>query len=213
MMIIENLKTKFDNAKKIITKKQAENEVIKSHIQENIDAIIELTKELEVGQEALQFVEDVANSRRGTMSNQIESIITEALQSIYGLEYSVELVYNVKNNRSHLDIIVVKDTENGKIKRDISGFGGGVADTVSMPLRLLVLLACKQTDKICLLDECFKHMDDHRIEFVAEFLKKICDKLGIQIIMCSHHELLKEAANNAYMISDKDGKAVVREII
>lgn len=206
------MKEKFNNVKKIITRKQTENEIIEKQIEDNKNKITEITEDLQLGQEALQFVEDVANSRRSVMKDQIEEIITEALHSIYGPDYGIELVYNVKNNRSNLDILLVRNTDCGEIKRNMDGFGGGVADTISMPLRLLVLLASKQTDTIGLLDECFKHVDTERVELVGLFLKTICDRLGVQLVMCSHHELLKDNATSTYQIKDINGKSVVTKL-
>lgn len=206
------MKDKFERYKKDVLKRQTENEIIKENIDNNNIQIKILSDQLVLGQEALQFIEDVANSRRSVMREQIEEVITEALQSIYGLDYKIELVYDVKNNRSHLDIKVCKNTEYGEIKRDMDGFGGGVADTISVPLRLLVLLACKQTDKICLLDECYKHVNPERIELVSQFLSEICNKLGIQIIMDTHHEIFKNNADVVYMIKDDNGKSIIERL-
>jgi ABC-type glutathione transport system ATPase component len=205
--LIENdLKTK----KETLIRMQAENDLLSRKIKTNLDRIVESTEKLEIGQEALQLLEDVANSRRSAMKDKIEKIITEALQLIYGSDYSVELEYDVKNNRSFLDIKMIKQIDGGHVKRNMAGFGGGVCDTISVPLRLLVLIGSKQTDKIAVLDECYKHVDPERIEYVSEFLKDISQKLGIQLILCSHHEIMRDQADAVYEISDDNGKSVIK---
>ena len=199
------VKETLGSRKKELVKKQAENDLLKRQISVMEEKILALAESLQMGQEALQFLEDLANSRRGNMKGKIEKVITEALQLIYGPSYAIELSYGMKNNRSSLEIEMVRDTPAGKVKRDMEGFGGGVSDTISVPLRLMVLLGSKQTDKVCILDECWKHMDMERIELVGKFLRLLADKLGIQIIMCSHHEKIQDFADRTFEVSETGG--------
>lgn len=199
------VKETLDSRKRELARKQAENDLLKRQITGMEEQIIKLTEGLQTGQEALSFLEDLANSRRGAMKGKIEKVITEALQLIYGPSYGIELSYSMKNNRSCLDIEMIRDTPAGKVKRDMEGFGGGVSDTISVPLRLMVLMGSKQTDKVCILDECWKHMDMERIELVGKFLRLLADKLGIQIIMCSHHDKIRDFADRTYEVSEAGG--------
>ena len=195
----------LDGRKKELTRKQAENDLLKRQIAACEEKILAIADQLQIGQEALEFLTELANSRRGVMKGKIEAIVTEAIQLIYGDSYRVELSYSMKNNRSCLDIEMVRVTPSGEVRRDMSGFGGGMADTISVPLRLMVLLGSKQTDKVCILDECWKHMDLERIELVGKFLRLLADRLGIQIVICSHHERMRDFADRTYEISEQDG--------
>ena len=206
--IIEEYELKL----KSFQEKKIKNELISNKIEDNKNKIENSAEDLKINQDALQFLEDLANSRRNSMKGKIEAVITEALALVYGPEYSVELIYDIKNNRSFLDIELIKQTANGEIRRNMSGFGGGVADCISVPLRLLVLLGSKQTGRICILDECYKHVDPERIEFVSKFIKEIAKKLNIQIIICSHHASLKDSADVIYEISDNNGESVLKEL-
>lgn len=194
---------------KELTRKQSENDLLNRQIDAMEKKILDLTVNLALGQEGLSFLEELANGRRGAMKGKIESVITEAVQLIYGPSYKVELSYSFKNNRSCLEIEMVRATEQGEIRRDMGGFGGGMADTISVPLRLMVLMGSRQTDKVCVLDECWKHMDIQRIELVGKFLRLLVDKLGMQIVMCSHHEQLREFADRTYEVSELNGVSKV----
>jgi len=199
----------LDDRKKELSRKQAENALLNRQIEACEKKILEMATNLKVGQDAFGFLQDLANGRRGIMKGKIENIVTEAVQLIYGPSYKIELSYSMKNNRSCLDIEMVRDTTSGEVRRDMSGFGGGVADTISVPLRLMVLMGSKQTDKVCILDECWKHMDLSRIDFVGKFLRLLADKLGMQIIMCSHHEKMQEFADMTYQVSENSGVSKV----
>lgn len=196
----------------VLQRKQAENDILNERIDKAQASLDTMTHALDVGRRALEFLEQVANSRRGVMKQKIEAVATQALRLIYGPSYGVELVYSVKNNRSNMDIQVVRRTKAGEIKRDMNGFGGGVADCVSVPMRQMVLLGSKSTDRVCVLDEPYKHVDLERIELVSEFLKEVCDKLSVQVLMCSHHEAMRDCAAQVYEVHDDHGTAVVETL-
>ena len=199
----------LDERKKELARKQAENDLLNRQIDAMGKRILELADSLKLGQEGLAFCEDLANSRRGAMKGKIETIVTEAVKMLYGDSYRVELTYSVKNNRSCLEIEMVRDTPAGEVRRDMEGFGGGMADTISVPLRLMVLMGSKQTDKVCVLDECWKHMNIERIEPVGKFLRLLSDKLGMQIVMCSHHDRIRDFADRTYEVSEENGTSKI----
>jgi chromosome segregation ATPase len=204
-----DIRETLEDRKAELSRKQAENALLNRQITEMEDKIIDLAKNLEVGQEASAFLEELANGRRGAMKGRIESVVTEALRLVYGDSYRVELSYGMKNNRSSLEIEMVRETPEGDVKRDMDGFGGGVADTISVPLRLMVLVGSKQTDRVCVLDECWKHIDVVRIEMVGQFLRVLAERLGMQVIFCTHHQALRAYADRTYDVSENGGVSKV----
>jgi hypothetical protein len=205
----DTLKQTISTRKQTNIKEQAENDLITEQQTAFTNKINQLATILTTGQDALVFLETVAVSRRSSLKQQIEQIVTEALQIVYGNELTVELQYDVKNGRSFVDIRIIKDTPAGKVSRTMEGIGGGVSDTVSVPLRLLVLLASRTTDKVCILDEAYKHVDLERVERAAGFIQEIASRLGIQIIMSSHHEAMLEAADTVHTVSETTGLSAV----
>jgi DNA repair exonuclease SbcCD ATPase subunit len=194
-----------------LTRKRNENALFLRQMKEQEKRILECADKLGISREATLFLTELANSRRGSMKKKIEDVVSEALRLIYGPDYRVEMTYGMKNNRSNLEIEMVRTTQElGDVRREIGGFGGGMADTISVPLRLMVLLGSKQTARICVLDESWKHMDGVRIESVAEFLKTLVDKLGMQIIIATHHEFIRGMADKVYRVSETGGKSTVR---
>jgi len=205
-----DIKAEFKKRTDELTRKRHENALLRRQMKEFEDRILASAEKLGIVKQATQFLEEVSSSRRGVMKHRIEEVVTEALKLIYGVDYRVELTYTVKNNRSCLDIQMVRTTTQGEVRREIGGFGGGVADSISVPLRLMVLLGSKQVARICVLDECYKHMDVERIELVAEFLKTLTDKLGMQVIICTHHAVIRDRADKTYLVSESNGKSTVR---
>ena len=211
-MCIETLKSVLKSRQKRLQSKQAENELLLKQVKEQEDKCEVAVKNTQITNDALEFLEGIANSRREQMKGKIESVLTEALQLVYGSDRRIELTYSVKNFRSDLAIEIIKDTVNGEVRRvlDGSGAGLGVSDTISVPLRLLVMLGDNTTDKICLLDECYKHVDIERVPVVTAFLKVLTERLGIQVLMLSHHESIRDEADACYEVMvDQNGMAQV----
>jgi DNA repair exonuclease SbcCD ATPase subunit len=208
MTVIE-VKAEHKRRSDELTRKQNENALLQRQIDENEKRMLECAEKLGVVKDSILFLEELANSRRGAMKGKIEDVVSEALRLIYGTDYRVELSYAVKNNRSALTIEMVRKTPQGDVRREIGGFGGGVADTISVPLRLMVLLGSKQAARICVLDECYKHVDAERIELVAEFLQTLSNKLHMQILMCTHHDIIRDRADRTFMVTEQGGKSKV----
>jgi len=200
----------LDIRKKDLARKRSENALLNRQIDTSEKRILELVASLDLAKDALVFLTDLADGRRGAMKGKIETVVTEALRLIYGNSYRIELSYSVKNNRSNLEIEMVRDTATGEVRRDMNGFGGGVADTISVPLRLMVLVGSRKTDKVCILDECWKHIDAGRIELVGKFLRALSEQLGMQVIFATHHLPLQQFADQVYHTSEKDGKSAVK---
>lgn len=207
------VKSILDERKDALKTMEVENATLEKQIKQEDSGIKSASKKLVISQDSLQFVENVANSRRASMKEQIESVLSEAVVLVYGASHSVELTYDIKNNRSSVIIELIRKIKDGLVRRQMDGFGGGVSDVLSVPLRLLVLLSSRKNAPVCVLDECYKHIDVERIEVVAQFLKDISDKLGLQLIVCSHHEPMYVAADSVwYTTDDGSGKAVVKKL-
>lgn len=162
---------------------------------------------------SIEFVEGVAESERSSVKERVESLITSCLRSVYDDSYRLEFKYGTKASRSSVEILVTKECSDGLIvTRDIDGIGGGVADSISVPLKLIVLLNDENFSKVLICDEQGKHLDSYRIESFGEFLREISSSLGVQIIMCTHHEALKDYADSVHSVMINDSSSSVSKI-
>lgn len=161
----------------------------------------ELIHNIDLRVKTIDFIEKVASSKRQIVKDKVEQLITSCLHEVYDDSYSVEFDYGMKNSKTSVDIYIVRKCDDGMIvKRTIDGIGGGVADTVSLPLKLIVLMNDNDCDKVLFVDEPGKHLDTTRVQNFAKFLKIISDKLGVQIIMSSHHECMNDYADNIHKV-------------
>lgn len=162
----------------------------------------DIIKQIETRVKAINFIEQVATQERQEVKDKIESLITSCLRSVYDDSYSVEFNYGVKGSRTSVEILLVRRCKDGMlIKRDLEGIGGGVADSISLPLKLIVLLNDKTFEKILIADEPGKHLDIDRVPKFVKFIKSISEDLGVQVIMSSHHEGIDIEADCVNVVS------------
>lgn len=160
--------------------------------------------------QAIEFIESVASQERTSVKNKVEKLITDCLHEVYDDSYSVEFDYGIKGNKTSVEISMVRKCADGMVvKRQIDGFGGGVADTIALPLKLIVLLNDGEYDKILITDEPGKHLDTNRVEKFAKFLQTVSHQLGVQIIMSSHWDVMEQCSDVVYKIELDDSVAKV----
>ena len=170
-------------------------------------------KNIDARVEAINFIEGVASQERVAVKEKVEKRITDCPHEVYDDSYSVEFDYGVKGNKTSVEISMVRKCADGMVvKRQIDGFGGGVADTIALPLKLIVLLNDGECDKVLVTDEPGKHLDTTRVAKFAKFVQTISHKLGVQIIMSSQWDVMKDASDTVHRVTLEDSVArVTRE--
>jgi len=159
---------------------------------------------------AINFVEGVAAQERLAVKERVEKLITSCLHEVYDDTYSVEFEYGVKGSKTSVEIYIVRKCNDGMVvKRGIDGIGGGVADTVSLPLKLIVLMNDNEFDKVLVTDEPGKHLDTTRIVKFAKFVQEISHKLGVQVIMSSHWSVMSDYCDTLHQVELNDSCSVV----
>ena len=197
--------TTTDEFREDLERRKLENRVFAAQIDKETSYMAENVRKLGCVKDALKIIEGIALEKRNGIKSGIELIVTESLRTLYGPEYSFEMGYSEKANRSCLEMRVCKKTGFGIVKRQMDGFGGGVSDSISVPLRLMVLKG-SDTGDILILDEAFKHVDGNMVEKVGRFLKTIKEKLQTQIIMVTHHKGLLEYADRGFELKNENGE-------
>ena len=172
--------------------------------------IKKLLDEIDLDVDSINFIEKVATENRMSVKQKVENLINKALHHVYGDEYGIEFEYGISANKTAVEVKITKTLKDGKIvKREFSGNGLGVADLVSFPLKLMVLISSgDDVESILVADEPGKHMDEERAEKFAKFLSLICVELNIQMIVCSHWSVMKEYAHNIINVHFDGTKSV-----
>lgn len=185
--------------------------------QERLEKLVrekdEVAALLDARMKAVEFIEKVAERERASVKEGVENLVADCLHAVYGDDYGVEFDYGKRAGKTSVEISVVRKCDDGVVvKRGIDGIGGGVADTVSLPLKLIVLLNDGAVDRVLVTDEPGKHLDSGRVVEFARFIRAVSHRLGVQVIMSSHHAVMREYADRMYEVSIEGSQSSVRRV-
>jgi DNA repair exonuclease SbcCD ATPase subunit len=144
----------------------------------------------------------IGEQRQESAQLQIEQLVTNALQVIFDKTLSFHLVTSVRANQPQVDFIIRSDYD-GEITDTpvMDARGGGMAVVVAFLLRLVVLLLTPGAARVMFLDESFAHVSAEYEVRVAEFLREVCDKARVQIIMITHSDAYADLADTRYRLA------------
>ncbi len=178
--------------------------------------ISELVVSVESHERATILLNSIGEEKQYAAQEAIEQLVTRGLQTIFDDSLSFHIRQKVVGRRAEVDFVVRTTLANGSlVETDVmDARGGGLAATVGFLLRLVVMLlraGNTKDDNVLVLDETFAHVSEEYLPALNEFLRKIVDRTGVQIIMVTHQPEFTELADKVYRFSSVDGKTVVKE--
>ena len=169
--------------------------------------VLEITEnqsDIEILQEAREIISTAGILAQDNTKKMFESLVTQALQAIFGEEYSFELESRFFRNQPEMEMFVL---ENGVRYSPKDEKGGAIIDVISFSARIVSwAIQEPKSQNILLLDEPFRCLHKDVLPFLARLMQDICDQLNLQII-CITHE--KELANGR---PEKDRSFEVRKV-
>ncbi len=182
---------------------------------EKIEQLSSAKKDIETWQQVQLLFTKASEFARTQLKKRIEETVTAALQAILATD-SIEFQIDIRMLSGspaadwsvvskYGDLIVAANPEDGR--------GGGVADIVSLALRLALLeLARPKPKGPIFLDEPGKHVSREYLPNMAEFLKQYARKTGRQIIMITHADPLADVADVSYRVTQVNGISEVSRL-
>lgn len=182
----------------------------------------ELTEQAELHEQVVKYLTQLGEKEQQHAQAQIEQLVTRGLQVIFDETLSFHLVQSVKNNQASVEFVVrsyydTTDTEAGQHAGApaimdtplMDARGGGLVDSVSFMLRLVVLLLTPGTRHVLIMDEPFSHVSAEYEPRLAEFLREVADKAKVQIFMVTHSSAYDDVADKRYRLALGPGGSTV----
>lgn len=197
MNIIE-FRKQINKAKTDLEIKKNKVELLKAR-KESLEKKIE-ELEIEKLDQALLILQKLSEKQRDIAKTRLEELGTQALQYSLGSNYRMEIEIPQSKKRPQAFLYVI-DEDKGVKTSPLDDNGGGMVDIISIALRLVVIQAHSPViDGPIILDEPFKMVSKEYIPMLSDFLKKISDDFGRQIIMVTHNEFLAESCDTRIII-------------
>lgn len=167
--------------------------------------IASLDEEVLLYEQVTALLNSVGEERQDTAQRQIESLVTHGLQTVFDESLSFHLVRSVKANRVNIEFLVRSTVEGQEFETPVmEARGGGLAATVGFLLRIVVMMLSGER-RLLFLDETFAHLSAEYEPRMAEFLRELVDRTGMQIILVTHSTAYADSADMSYRFSLVDG--------
>ncbi len=171
-----------------------------------------LAEQLALLEQAAGVLTRIGEERQEAAQAQIEGLVSRGLQTIFGESLEFRMIQTVRGNQAQVDFVIRSEYVAG----DAAGVncdapvvvetpvmdarGGGMAATVGFILRLVVLLLTPNARRVMFLDETFSHVSAEYEPRLAEFLREVADKAGVQLLLVTHSSAYDDAADVRYRL-------------
>jgi ABC-type iron transport system FetAB ATPase subunit len=208
---MNNLIQKFNSLKDLFNRKLGNYEATKQRLNMVEEQVINLTTKEDNLKKASIFLQSLSDTSRVQTIDKISQIVTDALQTVKDKNLEFKMQLNVERNQPSLEMKILNKL-NGQEYSILDSFGGGISDIISMTLRIALLVLWKpKLSKVLILDEVGKFISVKDQELLAEFIKQISNKLGIQFVWITHSEVLTKVASKVFEVTQENGVSNVTE--
>jgi len=173
-----------------------------------------LKAQIALHERVAQALTKVREERQQLAPERVEGLVTQGLRAVFGDEgLSFHVIQGVKGGQATVEFVIRSEHVAGDeagIHADapvivdtpvMDARGGGMAVVTGFLLRLVVLLLTPQARRILFLDETFAHVSEEYREPLGQFLREVCDKAGVQVVMITHDPEYAALADAAYRLS------------
>ena len=209
--LIDKIKLDVRQARQKVTAMAAKRDLLIEQQDAEIMRSAEANRTLELNEKVQRLLQLTSEFARQQAKSRIEEIVTSALTVVFGKDYKFRLSLEVRSNRPEVDYWLESEGIVTQLKPPDYDRGGGVADVVSLALRLAVTELSEVRGPV-FLDEVGKHVSAEYAPNVAYFLKEYSGKFGRQMILITHNEALAEIGEVSLAVSQANGKSVVKAI-
>lgn len=159
-------------------------------------------------EKARDIVNAVAQKTLNQLSVSIGQLVSEAIHAVFENPYDFKIDFVNRRNQTECDLYV---TRNNIDRHPLQSNGGGLADVISTALRA-TFLTLSGTRPVLLLDEPFKFLSEDLQSHCCTMLKVISQDLGIQIIMVSHLNEMRDVADAIINVTQIDGVSTITKV-
>lgn len=162
---------------------------------------------------AAEVLTSIGETRQHAAQQQIEALVTRGLQVIFDDDMSFHVQQSVKGGRPQVDFMIRSEVNGQQVETSVlDARGGGVAAVVGFLLRLVVILLGQKPNSLMVLDETFGMVSKDYEPRVAEFLRELVDKTGVQVLLVTHSDAFDDVADRRYRFSLNEGTTKVLEL-
>jgi ABC-type glutathione transport system ATPase component len=179
--------------------------------------VARLEAEEEVADLASGVIRTLIDNEVSASVKAVEELLTEGLQVVFDdQDLSVRADVDVQRGKVSVDFVTVQKHPNGTVTEGLSRESNGGAVTTVQSILLRIIVAKRRgLRSVIFMDETLPAFDSKYVVNMAAFVKTLCERLGVDILLVCHHQpAMEEAADTAYRIhvNKADGAATFRRV-
>lgn len=160
------------------------------------------------------YLSAFADERQAKVYRQIEHTVSEGLQAVFEEDIRLEVSTKMVGARSETAFTIVSNSTEGELRTSVmDSRGGGVASIVGFLIQAVLVLLTPNLRPILFLDESFRAVSEEYQEPLGEFIRDLCERTGLQVVLVSHQPTISSYADRAYSFSQSDGKTKIKKVI
>lgn len=195
--------------------------ILTAQLKQKQDMLDKVTKNIDIFKRVASLLTETSISIQEKTTQRISQIVTDMYQYVF-LNNDRFIIQIDKKRSTPVASFYIETEKNGKkvLLDPITADGGGKVDVISLGLRLAALLLYSPAmERVLFLDEPLRFLSStttskkpYRLRAV-EFLKKIAQEYGIQVVAVTHDEELLSMADCIYNVSlDEDGYSKIEKM-
>jgi hypothetical protein len=178
--------------------------------QEEVQALQDRSEVLD---EVITALNSYADQRQVDLQAKVEKLVTHGLRIVFGEDLEFRLVPGMKGKYATTDFVIRSQVGTDWIETPVlQARGGGVAAVVGFVLRVILLLLRPNHRHTMFLDETFAQLSEEYEEPLAEFIRELCERTDIQVMMVTHSASYDAAADASYRLRLEDGVTRVEKV-
>jgi len=184
--------------RKFVDDKKAQKSLLQKQLGTQRIFIGQKKKEKEDTEKARWLLSEASKLTQMNVKNQIESLVTMAINSVFDKDYRFICDFEIKRNKSECFLRIVQgDSEPFDLKGNV---GGGLVDVTSLALRIVLWSMQKpRTRNVLILDEPGRYTGALSVKF-GQMVKEISKELKLQILMVTHDSALAEISDRTWEV-------------
>lgn len=159
------------------------------------------------------FFQELADREVRSSMSTVERLNTEGLRAVFSdQDFKVRADVGMSHNKVSVSLITSQTFPDGRVVESEArdGFGGAVTTIQGVILRVIVTMR-NGLRPVLFLDETLPAVDANYTQNVGPFLRGLCSKLGMDVLLVTHNPALLEFADRAYSIVKGDSSSHFKE--
>ncbi|MFC4077917.1 ATP-binding protein [Salinithrix halophila] len=213
-MKLQTLSHRINQAREEALVRKAKHDELQRLLTDVEERLAALSAKRDIFDKVRVLLQQSAEHARAQAKAQMETLVTNALQYIFGPLFRFEIELTEHGGKPVAEFYVITDWEGTSVKtKPQEARGGGIVDITSLALRIALIETFRPRPKgPLILDEPGKHVSREYVVPMLEFLKSTGEMFGRQIVLITHDPHLTEGADQAFEVQIKGGATLVRPI-